>query len=117
MADLDSYLAGVGARCLKSGSEWGLTVEAEWALDIGIRVADGLVRVQAYVLPASQALPDEELLHWNRHTRLVRFGRTRDGDIWLHADLPEAAATATEVDRVLGLVVEAAQAARRGRSR
>ncbi|MFL5895765.1 MAG: YbjN domain-containing protein [Thermoleophilaceae bacterium] len=114
-SSLDDYLAGVGARSLTGGSEWGLTVEAEWPLDIGIRLADGLLRVQAYVLPASRALADAELLHWNRHTRLVRFGRTRDGDIWVHGDLPAAAATPDELDRLLGLVVEAARAARRPR--
>lgn len=111
--DLTAYFDGIGARCLNSSTEWGLTVDAEWPLDVGIRIAEGLLRVQAFVLPAARALPDEELLHWNRHTRQVRFGRTRDGDIWIHADLPEAAGTATEVDRLLGLVVEAALMARR----
>jgi hypothetical protein len=52
------------------------------------------------------------LLWWNRQTRLVRFSCTRGRDIWVHADLPVAAADERGVDRLLGLVVEAAVAVR-----
>jgi hypothetical protein len=75
-------------------------------------MAEGLLRIQAFACPAANAPADEDLLHWNRHTRMIRFGRTRSGDVWIHADLPESAVTATELDRVLGLVVEATRAAR-----
>ena len=106
---VSSYLEGVGARRLADG-EWGLTIPDEHPLDIGIRVADGLVRVQAFAVPAADTPADEDVLHWNRATRVVRFARTRSGDLWVQADLfTEAAAT---LDRVLGLVVEAARSAR-----
>jgi hypothetical protein len=103
------YLEGVGARRLADG-EWGLTIADEHPLDIGIRVADGLVRVQAYALPAADAPADEDVLHWNRTTRVVRFARTRSGDLWVQADLFLDAAAS--LDQLLGLVVEASRSAR-----
>ena len=104
------YLDGVGARRLAEG-EWGLTIPDEHPLDIGIRAADGLVRVQAFAVPAAAAPADSDVLHWNRATRMVRFARTRGGDLWVQADLPLAAA-ASHLDQVLGLVVEASRSAR-----
>ena len=103
------YLEGVGARRLADG-EWGLTIADEHPLDIGIRVADGLLRIQAFAVPAADAPADEDVLHWNRSTRVVRVARTRSGDLWVQADVfLEAAET---LDAVLGLVVEAARSAR-----
>lgn len=109
MVAVGQYLEGVGARRLAEG-EWGLTIADEHPLDIGIRAADGLVRIQAFALPAAAAPADEHVLHWNRTTRIVRFARTQSGDIWVQAEL---FADATDpLDRVLGLVVEAARMAR-----
>jgi hypothetical protein len=109
--EVHAYLAGVGARRLADG-EWGLRVDDTWPLDIGIRVADGLLRIQAFAVPAADAQADDEVLHWNRQTRMVRFARTRSGDIWVQADLPVELVGERQLDRLLGLVVEAAQAAR-----
>ena len=114
------YLTGLpgGARRL-AHAEWGLTVEAEalggWPLEVGVRVADELVRAQAWALSAEHGLDPWLLLHWNRQTRLVRFGSTRAGDVWVHADTPVAGLDERAVDRLLGLVVEAALAARGAR--
>jgi hypothetical protein len=105
------YLNGVGARLLAEG-EWGLTVADEHPLDIGIRVADGLVRIQAFAVPAADAPADEDVLHWNRATRVVRFARTRSGDVWVQADVDLGSASEALIDRVLGLVVEASRSAR-----
>jgi hypothetical protein len=105
------YLEGVGARRLADG-EWGLTVADEHPLDIGIRVADGLVRIQAFAVPAADAPADGDVLHWNRSSRLIRFARTRSGDIWVQADLLAASADPESLDQVLGLVVEASRSAR-----
>jgi Putative bacterial sensory transduction regulator len=106
---VSSYLEGVGARRL-ADTEWGLTVADEHPLDIGIRVVDGLVRVQAFAVPAADAPASEDVLHWNRSTRAVRFARTRSGDVWVQADVfLEAAAS---LDMVLAFVVEAARSAR-----
>ena len=52
------------------------------------------------------------LLWWNRQTRLVRFACSRSREIWVHADLPVAAVDQQALDRLLGLVVEAALAVR-----
>ena len=109
MVAVGRYLEGVGARRLAEG-EWGLTVPDEHPLDIGIRVADGLVRIQAFAVPAADAPADEDALHWNRSTRMVRFARTRSGDLWVQAEL--FVRDAGSLDEVLGLVVEAARSAR-----
>jgi hypothetical protein len=106
---VSAHLEGVGARRLADG-EWGLTISDEHPLDIGIRVADGLVRIQAFAVPAADAPADEDVLHWNRSTRVVRYARTRSGDVWVQAEVFLDAAGA--LDRVLGLVVEAARSAR-----
>ena len=105
-----SYLEGLGARSLAPG-EWGLTVADDHPLDIGIRVADGLVRVQAFAVPAADAPADADVLHWNRSTRVVRFARTRSGDVWVQAEVFLGAASES-LDAVLGLVVDAARSAR-----
>src|SRR4051794_23658822 len=109
MVAVGTYLKSVGARELAEG-EWGLTVADEHALDIGIRVVDGLIRIQAFAVPAADAPPDEDTLHWNRSTRIVRFARTRSGDLGVQADVLMAAADT--LDQVLGFVVEAARSAR-----
>ena len=115
---IDDYLAGepgLRARRLAPG-EWGITVPAEVleadGLDVGIRVADGLVRAQAMALAWAEDVDPWMLLWWNRQTRLVRFACTRGRDIWVHADMPVACVDERGVDRLLGLIVEAAVAVR-----
>jgi hypothetical protein len=111
---LDAYLDSLPAlrvRRLAHG-EWGLTVPGEeldgQPLDVGLRLADGLLRAQAVALHSAQDLDPWQLLWWNRQTRLVRFGCTRSRDIWVHADVPAAGLDERGVDRLLGLIVEAA---------
>jgi Putative bacterial sensory transduction regulator len=111
---VDAYLASLpdlGARRLAHG-EWGLTIPAESAggqpLDVGLRLADGLLRAQAVALHGAGDLDPWMLLWWNRQTRLVRFGCTRSRDIWVHADLPAPGLDERALDRLLGLVTEAA---------
>jgi hypothetical protein len=110
-----AYISGVGGRQL-TPTEWGLTLPAEqaagWPLDMSVRIVDGLLRVQAFALEADDSINPWNFLHWNRSTRYVRFACTRSGDIWVQADLPVAAIDERELDRVLGLVAEAAVAAR-----
>jgi hypothetical protein len=113
---IDAYLAGLSGsvRRLAHG-EWGLTVPAEAVgepLDVGLSIADGLVRVKAAALGPAGELDPWMLLWWNRQTRLVRFGCTRTREIWVHADLPVGALDERGLDRLLGLVVEAAVAVR-----
>jgi hypothetical protein len=109
MVAVDRYLETLGARRLADG-EWGLTLPDGHPLDIGIRVVEGLVRIQAFAVPAADAPADADALHWNRSTRVVRFARTRSGDLWVQADL--FLSGADSLDEVLGLVVEAARSAR-----
>jgi hypothetical protein len=114
---VESYLSGLPGPARRLGrGEWGLSLEAETAggypLDVGLRIADELLRVQAPAVPAAHGLDPWLLLHWNRQTRLVRFGSTRAGDLWVHADAPVAGLDERAVDRLLGLVVQGAVRAR-----
>ena len=114
---VDAYVSALPGETRRlAHGEWGITVAAEqargWPLDVGVRVADGLLRVQAFAVSASEDLNPWNFLHWNRQTRYVRFACTRSGDIWVHGDLPAASLDAEAVDRLLGLVVEGALAAR-----
>jgi hypothetical protein len=97
-------------------TEWGITIDANqaagWPLDVGIRIEEGLLRVQAFALEADERINPWNFLHWNRGTRYIRFACTRSGDLWVHADLPAVAVDETLLDRVLGLVAEGAVAAR-----
>jgi len=117
-ADLvDAYVAALPGETRRlAPAEWGITVHADAAvgrpLDVGLRIADGVLRAQAYAVPARDELSPWNFLHWNRQTRLVRFACTRAGDIWVHGDLPVDAVDERSVDRLLGLVAEAARAAR-----
>ncbi len=99
-----------------AAGEWGVSVAAEaaggWSLDVGLRLSDGLLRVKAFAAPAQEAISPWVLLGWNRQTRFVRFGSTRDGDIWVHGDLAASDVCEPALDRLLGLVVEGALAVR-----
>jgi hypothetical protein len=114
---IDSYLAGLpGDTRRLAHAEWGLTLQPESAaghpLDLSVRIDDGLLRAQAFALPAQEGIDPWLLLHWNRQTRLVRMACARSGDIWVHGDLPVDAVDERAVDRLLGLVVEGAIAVR-----
>lgn len=114
---VDRYVDALPGETRRLGhGEWGVSVAADqaggWPLDVGLRIADGILRVQAFALGADDAINPWNFLHWNRGTRYVRFACTQSGDIWVHGDLPVAALDEREVDRLLGLVVEGAVAAR-----
>lgn len=106
----DAYVKSLGpaARRVADG-EWGVTLEdvAGWPLHVGIRLREGFLRAQAEVLGADR-ISDHELLFRNRTLRLVRLAHTGAGDVWVVGELPEAAASAAEMDRLLGLLVAAA---------
>ena len=114
---IDDYVTGLPGETRRLAyGEWGISLPPEqaagWPLDVGVRVADGLLRVQAFALAADDAINPWNFLHWNRGTRMVRFACTRAGDIWVHGDVPVAGLDERLVDRLLGLVVEGAVAAR-----
>jgi hypothetical protein len=115
---VEEYLAsvdGLSARRLAHG-EWGITIPGENVggepIEASLRIADGLLRVQAIALHGAADLDPWMLLWWNRQTRLVRFGCTRSRDIWVHAEIPVSDADERGVDRLLGLVTEAVVAVR-----
>ena len=105
---IDAAVSEVGGRRVADG-EWGLEIECGgWPLHVGLRVSRGLLRAQAAVLDAG-ALDPADLLHRNRSLELVRYASTRAGEVWVVGDIP---AENADVDRLLGALLEAAEAAR-----
>jgi hypothetical protein len=106
---IDAYIAEVGGRRLAEG-EWGLVVECAGApLEVGLRVARGLLRAQAWAVPAGACDP-LVLLHRNRGLELVRYAATKAGDVWVLGDVPVS--PDPPLDRLLGALVDAAAVAR-----
>jgi Putative bacterial sensory transduction regulator len=116
--EIETYLSELPALRARrlAHAEWGITVPADELdgepLDVGLRIADGLLRAQAVALHGAGDLDPWMLLWWNRQTRLVRFACTRSRDVWVHADVPASGLDARGVDRLLGLIVEGALAVR-----
>jgi hypothetical protein len=114
---VDAYISSLPSASRRTAhTEWGFTISPDrgdgWPLDVGLRIADGLLTVKAHALTDPEHLDPWMLLWWNRSTRQVRFSSTQAREIWIHADLPVAALDERELDRLLGLVVEAALAVR-----
>jgi hypothetical protein len=100
--------SGVAWRSVAPG-EWGLTVPAGgWDLHVGLALRDGMLAAQAEVLGPGMA-SERALLRRNRTVRIVRFAVTAAGAVYVQGEVPEAAVTAAEVDRLLGLLVAAAE--------
>jgi hypothetical protein len=110
---VDTYLEGTEAEWRKvADGEWGITVDAAgWPLHIGLALRDGLLRAQAEVVGPDQ-VDDHEILFRNRGLILVRYAHTGAGAVWVHGELPPELITPTWLDRLLGLLVDAATVAR-----
>lgn len=110
---VDAYIAGLeGETRQVAFAEWGITVEAAgWPLHVGVAIRDGVLRAQAQVIEAGR-IDARDLLRWNRQVPFVRFGHTRDGEVWIQGDLPLVAVSPAELDRFLGLLVLSATQAR-----
>jgi len=114
-ATVDAYLAEIEVESRRvADGEWGLSVAdvAGWPLHVGLRLRHDLLRAQAEALGPGQ-VDEHELLFRNRSLAIVRYAHTGAGAVWVVGDLPAAAVTAVELDRLLGLLVDAAAAVRR----
>ena len=114
---LDDYIERLPGETRRlANGEWGVRVAPEqaagWPLDIGVRLADGILLIQAHALDSPDDIDPWMLLWWNRQTRFVRFACTQAREVWVHGDLPVAAVDEVGVDRLMGLVVEGAVAVR-----
>ncbi len=114
---IDSYMRALpGPARRVSSDEWGFTVPPEtacgWPLEVGLRLERGLVTVKAHALRDPEGMDPWMPLRWNRHTRMVRYAATESHEVWVHADLSASAVSERQLDRLLGLVVEAAVAIR-----
>jgi hypothetical protein len=112
-ATVDAYLSGLDLEWRRVASgEWGLTVDAAgWPLHLGLALRDGLLRAQGEVVGPDQ-LSSHELLFRNRGLVLVRYAETGAGAVWVHGELPPELVSAEWLDRLLGLLVDAAIVAR-----
>jgi hypothetical protein len=111
---VNTYLQGASVRCRTvADGEWGLVLDDVGGapLEVGLRLADGLLRAQAWAAGAGRLDP-HLLLHRNRLSVLVRYAESLSGDVHVHAELPVAAVDAEQLDRMLGLLVEAAAVVR-----
>jgi hypothetical protein len=104
---------GPGASREVAEGEWGLLLDdvVGRPLEIGIRLSGGLLRAQAWVAPAG-ALDPHRLLHRNRLSALARYAHSAAGEVHVHAEIPEAAVSPAELDRLLVALVDAAAAVR-----
>jgi Putative bacterial sensory transduction regulator len=110
---VDAYIGALEGETRRVAfAEWGLTVDAGgWPLHVGVALREGMLRAQAQVVEPGRIDP-HDLLRWNRQVPFVRFAHTRDGEVWIQAELPLAAVDAAELDRFLGLLVLTATQAR-----
>jgi hypothetical protein len=113
---VNAYLQGASpaARTVAPG-EWGVVLDDVGGrpLEVGLRLADGLLRAQAWVAPAG-VLDPHLLLHRNRLGVVARYAHSSAGEVHVHAELPAAAVSTSELDRMLGALVGAAETARAG---
>ena len=92
--------------------EWGLTVDAAgWPLHVGLAFRDGLLRVQCEAV-GPDAVSEHELLFRNRGLVMVRYAHTGAGAVWVHGELPPELVTPEWIDRLLGMLVDAATVVR-----
>jgi hypothetical protein len=115
---IDAYLSEVEASTRRvAPGEWGLSAEdvGGWPLHVGLRLHQDLLRAQAEVVGAGGmgSVDEHELLFRNRSLAIVRYAHTGAGAVWVVGDLPAAAVTPAELDRLLGLLVSAAADLRR----
>jgi hypothetical protein len=110
---VEQYLQGLETEWRRvAPGEWGLTVEAAgWPLHIGLAQRDGLLRAQGEALPPDR-VADHELLLRNRSLVLVRYAHTGAGAVYVMGELPPELVTPTWLDRLLGMLVDAAVVAR-----
>jgi hypothetical protein len=110
---VQAVVNGAGGRELAPG-EWGLTLPdvGGWPLDVGLRLQRGVLRAQAFVAPAG-TVDEHELLVRNRGLVMVRFSHTGSGDVWLVGEAFAEDVDERSVDRLLGLLVQAAADVRR----
>ena len=88
--------------------EWGLTVDAAgWPLHVGLAFRDGLLRAQCEAV-GPDVVSEHELLFRNRGLVLVRYAQSGAGAVWVHGELPPELVGPEWLDRLLGLLVEAA---------
>ncbi|HEX8086709.1 MAG TPA: hypothetical protein VF529_20645 [Solirubrobacteraceae bacterium] len=106
---VSAFLASLDAPSREvAPGEWGLTVDAAgWPLHVGLAFRDGLLRAQCEAV-GPDAVGEHELLFRNRGLVLVRYAQSGAGAVWVHGELPRELVTAEWLDRLLGLLVEAA---------
>jgi Putative bacterial sensory transduction regulator len=116
-AAVEAFLAetGVAAERLGDG-RWFVRLAGERKLGIGVHVVvgDRTLRVESFFMRAPEehhAQLYRDLLLRQAASYVLRFTLDEAGDLFLVGQVPLRAVTAAEVDRVLGTVLEVADAA------
>ncbi len=116
-AAVEAFLAEtrVAAERLGDG-RWFVRLAGERKLGIGVHVVvgDRTLRVESFFMRAPEehhALLYRDLLLRQATSYVLRFTLDEAGDLFLVGQVPLRAVTADEVDRVLGTVLEVADAA------
>ena len=106
---VSEFLASLEAPSREvAAGEWGLTVDAAgWPLHVGLAFRDGLLRAQCEAVGPDR-VSEHELLFRNRGLVLVRYAQSGAGAVWVHGELPPELVTPIWLDRLLGMLVEAA---------
>jgi hypothetical protein len=106
---VSAFLASLEAESREvAPGEWGLSLDAAgWPLHVGLALRDGMLRAQCEALPPER-VSEHELLFRNRGLAMVRYAHTGAGAVWVHGELPVELVTVEWLDRLLGLLVEAA---------
>lgn len=117
LRQIEGYLASlpVKVRNLADG-EWGIVVAGdsfgEPPLEVSLRARNGMLEARAYVLAPAEVPDAKVVLHWNRHVRLVRFGTTLSGELWVESEVPLRGLDPSDLDQLLARVLMAVRAAR-----
>ena len=106
---VSAFLASLDAPSRQvAAGEWGLTVDAAgWPLHVGLAFRDGLLRAQCEAVGPGH-VSEHELLFRNRGLVLVRYAQSGAGAVWVHGELPPELVSPAWLDRLLGMLVEAA---------
>ena len=109
-----SYLASAGVDWREvAPGEWGFSTDAGgWPLHVGIALKDGLLRVQAEVLRRGCRSTRTRCCTATGAGRSCGSARRLRGWCGCRRSLPASAVSADELDRVLGLLLEAVEETR-----
>jgi len=117
VAAVGAFLADTGVEAEElSDGRWFLRLAGERKLGIGVHLAvgDRTLRVESFFMRAPEEQQERlyrDLLLRQATSYVLRFTLDEAGDLFLVGQVPLRAVTAEEVDRIVGTVLDVADAA------